>query len=95
MRSALFAGFILGGLAAFAQDRTQTVPEAGAVWLKSEITPNPVDGGCFFLAYGANDAGMSIVPSTYDFGGAQCDTMRTKSVRAVKKDLQVGNGAAP
>jgi hypothetical protein len=94
MRSLFIAAFLLA-VTALAQDRTQAVPEAGAVWLKTEITPNPADGGCFLLAYGANDAGISVTPSPYDFGGARCVTVGTASLKAVKKDLRVGDGSNP
>lgn len=95
MKHVLVIGLVLAGAYALAQDRTQAVPEAGVAWSKSEITPNPADGGCFFLAYGTNDAGIEVRPATYEYGGAPCNTMRSKSVKAVKKDLRVGDGADP
>jgi hypothetical protein len=91
----LFIVAILLAVTALAQDRTQAVPEAGAVWLKTEITPNPADGGCFLLAYGGNDAGIAVSPSQYDFGGARCTTVGSASLKAVKKDLRVGDGTNP
>jgi hypothetical protein len=96
VKRALLIGLTLGAVAALAQDRTQAVPESGAVWLKTEITPpSPDDGGCLFLAYGANDAGQAVAPQVYPFNGARCATVRTASLNAVKKDLGVGTGAAP
>lgn len=95
MRNAILIGLALGAALALAQDRTVVVPEAGVVWTKSEITPNPVDGGCFFLAYGSNDAGVAVSPGAYDFGGPRCVVIRSASTNAIKKDLGVGNGAVP
>jgi hypothetical protein len=81
---------------ALAQDRTQAVPEAGVAWVKSEIVPpSPDDGGCLFLAYGTNDAGIAVTPQQYPFNGARCATVRAASLNAVKKDLGVGTGALP
>lgn len=95
MRAFVLAAVLLA-VAALAQDRTQAVPEAGVAWVKSEITPpSPDDGGCLFLAYGVNDAGIAVTPQAYPFNGARCATVRTASTNAVKKDLGVGTGAAP
>jgi len=94
----LFAVTILvTAVAALAQDRTQTVPEAGLVWVKTELTPpSPDDGGCNVTVWATNDAGIQVTPTVYPYNGNRCvNTVRPDSLKAAKKDLGVGNGAAP
>jgi hypothetical protein len=82
---------------ALAQDRTVAVPEAGVVWLKTEIVPpSPDDGGCIVFVYASNDAGISVTPQPYPYNGNRCvNTVRPDSLKAAKKDLGVGNGSSP
>lgn len=88
---------VLVAVVTLAQDRTQGVPEAGLVWLKTEIVPpSPDDGGCIVTVYASNDAGISVVPNAYPYNGVRCvNNVRPDSLKAAKKDLGVGNGAAP
>lgn len=96
MRTLALAAVVLGGIA-FAQDRNLTVPEAGVVWVKTEIVPpSPDDGGCIVYVYASNDAGISVTPQPYPYNGNRCaNVVRPDSLKAAKKDLQVGNGAVP
>ena len=87
----------LGAVAALAQDRTIAVPEAGVVWVKTELTPpSPDDGGCNVVVYATNDAGVQVTPTVYPYNGLRCtNTVRPDSMKAAKKDLGVGNGSVP
>lgn len=85
--------------AALAQDRKPdylreanvTVSEYRGVYLD--------DGGCTFIATGVGitDGGVRevVISEPADFSGARCTTLRAAGLRAVKRALNVGNGAVP
>jgi hypothetical protein len=97
MKRALVSGFILGAVAAVAQDRTITVREVDVLPREAFIRIQ-ADGGCQF--YGtATIVAPSVEPvtarSSYAFNGARCTTVKNAITAAAKKDLGVGDGSDP
>ncbi len=86
------------GVLAFGQDRSDYLLERNVT--ASELTSIFLaDGGCLVRARGVGpyDGGhrVEVTSDDYPVNDTRCSSMRTAALRAVKRELGVGNGAVP